>query len=70
VPNRIPDPQEVRIRPKTIAVVFDRSHHGFYVYNLADWGPMAMRPADKALFRADLPSHEIRQFTLNLDSGL
>jgi outer membrane lipoprotein-sorting protein len=56
--------QEKRPPPKFMAVAFDRKLKGYYVLDIKDWGPMAIRPTDKALFRFDADAKEIRQFTL------
>jgi hypothetical protein len=49
--------------PKFMAVVFDRKFKGYYLLDIKDWGPMAIRPTDKALFRFDADAKEIRQVT-------
>lgn len=55
---------EQRTPPKFMAVAFDRKLKGYYVLDVKQWGPMAIRPTDKALFRFDADAKEIRQFTL------
>jgi outer membrane lipoprotein-sorting protein len=52
--------------PKFMAVAFDRKLKGYYVLDIKDWGPMAIRPTDNALFRFDADAKEIRQFTVPL----
>jgi outer membrane lipoprotein-sorting protein len=56
--------QAKRPAPKFMAVAFDRKLKGYYVLNIKNWGPMAIRPADNAFFRFDADAKEIRQFTL------
>jgi hypothetical protein len=56
--------QEKRPPPEFMAVAFDRKLKGYYVLDIKDWGPMAIRPTDHALFRFDADAKEIRQFTL------
>jgi hypothetical protein len=50
--------------PELLAVAFDRVLKGYYVLDIKDWGPMAIRPTDQALFRFDADAKELRQFTL------
>jgi hypothetical protein len=50
--------------PQFMAVAFDRKLKGYYVLDIKRWGPMAIRPTDKALFRFDADAKEIRQFNL------
>jgi hypothetical protein len=65
--NRL-DPSDVthhrRLVSKLTAVVFDRKLQGYYVLNIPNWGPTAVRPGDNALFRFDPEAKEIRQFSL------
>jgi outer membrane lipoprotein-sorting protein len=56
--------QKTRPPPKFMAVVFDRKQKGYYLFDIKQWGPMAIRPTDNALFRFDADAKEIRQFTL------
>jgi outer membrane lipoprotein-sorting protein len=56
--------QGKRPPPKFMAVAFDRKLKGYYVLDIKDWGPMAVRPNDNALFRFDADAKEIRQFSL------
>jgi outer membrane lipoprotein-sorting protein len=50
--------------PEFLSVAFDRKLKGYYVFDLKQWGPMAIRPTDHALFRFDADAKEIRQFSL------
>jgi outer membrane lipoprotein-sorting protein len=61
--------QKIRPPPEFMAVAFDRGQKGYYVLDIKEWGPMAIRPSDKALFRFDADVKEIRQFTLPLFAG-
>jgi hypothetical protein len=53
-----------RLASTRVAVIFDRKLQGYYVLDFKDWGPMAIRPRDKALFRFDADAKEIKQFSL------
>lgn len=55
--------EEKRTPPKFMAVAFDRKAKGYYVMDIKNWGPMAIRPTDHACFRFDVDAMEIRQFT-------
>jgi hypothetical protein len=59
------DPGQTNDTAPIMAVMFDREKKGYYVFDLKNWGPMAIRPSDKALFRFDEDAREIRQFTVS-----